>query len=482
MRLPSCSRPTILEDSTLPRPGMQCTTTFNIRTSRSPYATQSLSSTASSAEALNDDVPHDRDGFTFELSLPPTCTTSTAFLSSLAGSSSSEHCDSPHTEDPMHVFSATMSDRVPGQSTYQREMLKKGHGHPLWNPEPDVFAPPAYRQTGVSVGDVGILCPSGTFRYLFNVFLDADNPCNPSELPEGFAPLKPFPGSRIAFDCHESGFVTSPYMRLKSSLRSGIRNLEFTFFNDSEDAVLILPEGCHGERFQSIGTLRSYAAQHGESWYRYANGPRGLNVENGQLQIVTQCDKTTSWAILTHFKEGNPSSNHRDGLSVPLSWVGQDIDQMQCGVKFIPQQASPFRNQCVFLRSSGVYLSDVEWGRVRSPSLFPDIGGLFRSMLGMFDTATVGNGQGSGSTRLVPSQHETVVRTPSNVILNMLLKKHPEAKTAIVHDNDWCAVLRQGDSKFPSDEELCRRILETFEIIIDEKGCLYLARKTCSPQ
>ena len=333
-----------------------------------------------------------------------------------------------------------MFDRVPGQSIYERDMLKKGHGHPLWNPEPDVFAPPAYRQTGISVGDVGILNPFGTFSYLFNIFLDADNPCNPSELPEGFVPLKPFPGSRIAFDCHESGFVTSPYMRLKSSVRSGIRNLEFTFFNDAEDAVLVLPEGCYGERFQSIGTLRSYAAQHGESWYRYANATRGLNVENGQLQIVTQCDKTTSWAILTHFKEESSSSNHRDGLSIPLSWVGHDIEQMQCGVKFVPRRASPFRNQCVFLRSSSVYLSDVEWGRVRSPSLFPDIGGLFRSMLGMFDTATVGNGHDSGSTRLIPTQHEvfasifvkpplltltskTIVRTPSNVILNMLLKK-----------------------------------------------------------
>lgn len=336
-----------------------------------------------------------------------------------------------------------MSDRVPGQSTYVREMVKKGHGHPLWNPEPDVSSPLAYRQTGISVGDVGILYPSGNFGYLFNIFLDANHPCNPSELPEGFAPLKTFPGSRIAFDCHESGFVTSPYMRVKSSVRTGLphtRDLEFTFFNDAEESVLILPEGCYGERFQSIGALRSYAAQHGESWYRYANGPRGLNVENGQLQIVTQCDKTTSWAILTHIKEEIPSSNHQDGLSVPLSWEGDHVEKMQCGVKFVPWRVSPFRNQCVFLRSSGVYLSDVEWGRVRSSSLFPDIGGLFRSMLGMFDTATVGNGHGLGSTTLIPSHPEVfasvfvkpplltltlkaIVRTPSNVILNMLLKK-----------------------------------------------------------
>ena len=91
MRLSPYSRPTILEsgqpsDSTLPRPGMQCTTRLNIRTSKrlgcpspcgvtgsqcplwlSPYATQSPSSTASSAEALDNDVALDRDGFTFEL-------------------------------------------------------------------------------------------------------------------------------------------------------------------------------------------------------------------------------------------------------------------------------------------------------------------------------------------------------------------------------------------------------------------------------
>jgi len=41
----------------------------------------------------------------------------------------------------------------------------------------------------------------------------------------------------------------------------------------------------------------------------------------------------------------------------------------------------------------------------------------------------------------------------------------------------------QGDSRFPSDEELCRRILETFEIIVDEKSecCLLTPRCDLMP-
>ena len=79
--------------------------------------------------------------------------------------------------------SATMFDRVPGQSTYERDMLKKGHGHPLWNTEPDVSAPPAYRQTGISVGDVGILNPSGTFSYLLISFWMPTTPVTPVSYP-----------------------------------------------------------------------------------------------------------------------------------------------------------------------------------------------------------------------------------------------------------------------------------------------------------
>lgn len=48
------------------------------------------------------------------------------------------------------------------------------------------------RQLGVSLGDVGILTPEGSFDYLFNIFHDAMHPINAAiGVPEGFVSFNP---------------------------------------------------------------------------------------------------------------------------------------------------------------------------------------------------------------------------------------------------------------------------------------------------
>jgi len=67
----------------------------------------------------------------------------------------------------------------------------KKRGFPLWIPEPNNNLPISYQRQGVNIGDVGIVTPSGGFSFLFNICLPPGDPINPSELPEGFAPLSP---------------------------------------------------------------------------------------------------------------------------------------------------------------------------------------------------------------------------------------------------------------------------------------------------
>ncbi len=52
---------------------------------------------------------------------------------------------------------------------YTKLLLRRGHGYPLWIPESDYNLPDAYRDKGVSVGDLGILTDDGGFDFLFNV-------------------------------------------------------------------------------------------------------------------------------------------------------------------------------------------------------------------------------------------------------------------------------------------------------------------------
>jgi len=66
----------------------------------------------------------------------------------------------------------------------------KERGSPLWHPEPNSY-PGVYKQQGVSIGDVGLLLPSGGFHFLFNIYHPADHPINGGRVPEGFMPLDP---------------------------------------------------------------------------------------------------------------------------------------------------------------------------------------------------------------------------------------------------------------------------------------------------
>jgi hypothetical protein len=82
------------------------------------------------------------------------------------------------------IYSPDSSNNI-----YERHLLLKKKGFPLWIPEPNRTLPMPYRRDGVSIGDVGIITTSGAFSFLFNICLPHDDPINPSVLPDGFVPI-----------------------------------------------------------------------------------------------------------------------------------------------------------------------------------------------------------------------------------------------------------------------------------------------------
>jgi len=73
---------------------------------------------------------------------------------------------------------------------YTEHLSTKGRGHALWIPEPSLNLPPEYREQGISIGDVGIIKPSGPFDFFFNINHPAGHPIN-SDRPSDFQPLDP---------------------------------------------------------------------------------------------------------------------------------------------------------------------------------------------------------------------------------------------------------------------------------------------------
>jgi hypothetical protein len=60
------------------------------------------------------------------------------------------------------------------------------HGYPLWVPKPDDNLCAAYRERGISIGDVGIITADGEFDFLFNICLPADDLINLGRTPPNF--------------------------------------------------------------------------------------------------------------------------------------------------------------------------------------------------------------------------------------------------------------------------------------------------------
>ncbi len=99
--------------------------------------------------------------------------------------------------------------RVP--SIYPSLMSRRGHGYPLWLPEPISNLPHDCVRHGTQIGDLGYLADDGGFTYLFNVFKDAEDPVNLDwhSVPPGFVPLKVDPGIRQELEFHDKNSVVA---------------------------------------------------------------------------------------------------------------------------------------------------------------------------------------------------------------------------------------------------------------------------------
>jgi hypothetical protein len=152
----------------------------------------------------------------------------------------------------------------------------------------------------------------------------------------------------------------------------------------SEGAILTMPRGARSEDLRNKATFREYAAANIANWYRYANGPRGIEAKNGELRLVVGFDKTTSWGIATFANQTQQNScrlkfgpSEGDSAST-YTWsqysgvadvkAGPDsyeIDELRSDSDHSDVQ---FENQCLFVRTLNATLADDVWADIHSTS------------------------------------------------------------------------------------------------------------------
>jgi hypothetical protein len=143
-----------------------------------------------------------------------------------------------------------------------------------------------------------------------------------------------------------------------------------------------VPRGARAEDLRNLTSFREYAIANVAHWYRFVNGPRGRGAKNGDVHLVAGCDKTTSWGM-TAFgnqtqqnscrlkfspSEGDSTSTYRwsENSGDVAVKAGPSAEQShELRIDSDPPNFQ-FENQCLFMRTFNITLTDDAWADIHS--------------------------------------------------------------------------------------------------------------------
>jgi hypothetical protein len=144
---------------------------------------------------------------------------------------------------------------------------------------------------------------------------------------------------------------------------------------------LTMPVGAVSHDLENVLAFSDYIAVNAYKWYKFALTVRGRKIENGQIRLVTGCDKTTSWgmAALSNMSQQRSQLKFR-AMENAYTWeysgmaearVGPDINEIMGlrdneggSVDAPPPSDQEFSNQCLFVRTLNATLHDDVWGEL----------------------------------------------------------------------------------------------------------------------
>ncbi|KAM6490706.1 hypothetical protein JOM56_014049 [Amanita muscaria] len=233
--------------------------------------------------------------------------------------------------DPSSLADSSIED------LYTRSMLRCRVGYPLYEPDPFSQFSKEYSRNGVNVGDVGFIREDGTFDFLFNICPPQNSFINPPNLPYGFS---------LELPEHSETRTMKPLPRATRFFPpTVIRTISGEYIcEESEGAILELPEGAIRAGAINTGWFEDLAKRHGVQWYEYTK-TRGRGISNGSLYLVTSFTKCTQWGIAVLDRPCD-SGQGLTFVSSPLGW--ESSGGFITKVTDTNQGDTP--NQCIFLR------------------------------------------------------------------------------------------------------------------------------------
>ncbi|KAL1660802.1 hypothetical protein GGF50DRAFT_118605 [Schizophyllum commune] len=270
---------------------------------------------------------------------------------------------------------------------YTKNLLPLREGFPLWIPEPDANLPMCYKETGVRIGDVGILGTDGRFQFMLNLCSAPDDPVQQHGVPAGFERMNMGYISHIPSYFNRNGaFVHSAnFCRQSAGAEAGADagalstsmelGISFNVVKD-EGAILALPQGGSRRNAQNLKAFRTQIERHSQEWYAYARDELGWVFENNSLYLVTGVDKAPTWGALAFQRAQKAKkllmkftaiAKATAGLNYEYEWQhlpGQTVRQGPDDGSIIRgDNGLPVENQCVFVRGYRIMMRREKWPR-----------------------------------------------------------------------------------------------------------------------
>ncbi|KAJ7708943.1 hypothetical protein B0H17DRAFT_1031304 [Mycena rosella] len=388
---------------------------------------------------------------------------------------------------------------------YSRLLFPKGHGYPLFHPQPSDDLPDSARRIGTEIGDVGVVTQDGCFDPIFNILRTGDDPANRFGVPAGFEQVVLRPDDiliRAQFHLPGSDISNTTVIKKRLDVEGGMENNVFlplgagglveVSANSRQTGLLLLPDGASRWDLRPQRVFRDHALRHGQSWYAFVNGDLGRMIGSGDLYLVTGVTKSTSWSVAAL---ENRSGDGKVSLKLKAaqfgtvgSSYGWEWESASSWVDSGPRrrvgEESWRDNQTVFLRGFKVALRAMPLRR--SPRVLSIVNSKASELIANSTFVPFSQPRsGSSSARDLPESAASNASGDSasddegpaefvpntyhpSVIINEYLLNH--AMVAVIHDDEWLSVLDEADDGIPDNHELIRRILDKFSIEITSEG------------
>ena len=248
----------------------------------------------------------------------------------------------------------------------------------------------------------------------------------------------------------------------------------------SEGAILTMPVGAVSHDLENVLGFSDYIAANAYKWYKFALTVRGRKVKNGQIRLVTGCDKTTSWgmAVLSNMSQERRSQlkfKTVEDAKGAYTWEYSGMAEVKAGpdineiiglrdneggsVDASPPTDQEFFNQCLFVRTLNATLHDNAWGELNDSLCLetvldsnPPSGAVLdpssASRQVGSSTTTSHNQRSSPSTPIVGTQRSLLSESPlENNMLgkNVTISTTPDSATVSFHTPtpNLCVILNR---------------------------------------